>query len=163
MEYLWQLLPDAKFLLVLRDGRDVACSIQERTGDLESGIRRWVTDNLAGEKYWGNPQVCLVRYELLILEFENTIARILDFLGEEYEVGLKEYYRKPRLFYADVIEKPAGIFGDNHAQYRNWQINQPLFDGRGKWMRMTGEEKRVFKVLAGELLERYGYADGMDW
>jgi hypothetical protein len=163
IEYLLTLQPEARFLLLLRDGRDVACSLQDRTRDLEAGIARWVTDNREGERFWDHPRVHLVRYESLILEFETTIARILDFLREKYEDGLKEYYRKRRFFYSHEIKQPSGRSRDDHHQYRNWQINQPIFDGRGKWARMTAEEKDLFKTMAGEMLERYGYARGMDW
>jgi hypothetical protein len=163
MEHLLYLQPEAQFLLLLRDGRDVACSLQDRTGDLESGIARWVADNQAGEKYWNHPQVHRVRYESLILEFETTIAGILSFLQEKFEDGLKDYYRKPRYYFSNEIDKPSSNFKSNHAQYRNWQINQPIFDGRGKWKRMTAEEKNLFKTMAGEMLERYGYVQGMNW
>jgi hypothetical protein len=47
--------------------------------------------------------------------------------------------------------------------YRNWQINQPLFDGRNKWHRLTEEEKQLIKDRAGATLIKYGYTTDLNW
>jgi hypothetical protein len=47
--------------------------------------------------------------------------------------------------------------------YRNWQMNQPLFDGRGKWHRLTEGEKQLIKNKAGQRLIKYGYAADLNW
>ena len=75
--------PDAKFLLIIRDGRDVAASIKKRNDSIEKGINRWVKDNLAGKEYWDHPSVHVVRYEDLVGNFEFCIKDILNFLNEE--------------------------------------------------------------------------------
>jgi len=159
---LLELLPDAKILIILRDGRDVACSIKDRHGDIEEAITRWVEDNLAGEAYWQHPNVYVLKYESIIEDFEGTIATVLDFIGEEYEPAMHEYHRMNSPNQAERISKPPSPNGKNHNRYRRWQISQPLFDGRGKWKGMTDEEKRIVQEHAGEMLARYGYADG-DW
>jgi hypothetical protein len=48
---------------------------------------------------------------------------------------------------------------------RNWQINQPLYDGRGRWLKeMTEKEKQHFKnSLAQDYLEQFGYATDCNW
>lgn len=163
IDKLWELCPEAKILLILRDGRDVACSIQDRTGSLETGIERWVNDNRAGQMFWHHPNVHVLKYEDIIENFEGTIHGVLDFLGETFEPGMQEYYKTPKRWYSQTMSKPSDPFGKQHKQFRNWQINQPLFDGRGKWKRMTDEEKQRFKDLAGEMLIEYGYSTGNDW
>jgi len=63
-----------------------------------------------------------------------------------------------------VVIKPNKYDQSTHAQYRNWQINQNIFDGRGKWkVKMNDYEKAVFKRLAGNMLIEYGYAENNDW
>ena len=37
--------PESKIILIVRDGRDVACSMRDRYGDIKTGIERWVRDN----------------------------------------------------------------------------------------------------------------------
>jgi hypothetical protein len=160
LDSILQWCPQARVLLVLRDGRDVAWSIRERTGDLEQGINRWIKDNRAGEKYWQHPQVHVFRYEHLVRDFEGTTRGVLEFLGEDYEEGMKGYYRVPKRWYAEELTQPESRLGDNnHLRYRNWQINQPFFDGTGRWKLLSAEELgRVF-ALAGGMLSEYGYVD----
>jgi len=130
MGKILELCPNAKILLLLKDGRDVAFSIRDRTGSIETGIRRWVEDNPAGRDFWSHPSVYVFTYESLIECFESTVKGVLDFLGEEYENGVKAYHKSPRYYYSNKNEKPETAFGKNHDQYCNWQINQPLFDGK---------------------------------
>lgn len=160
---LLSIRPGTKVLIIIRDGRDVACSYRERFGDLEKGIKTWVTDNLAGKRYWGHPDVLVLKYEDLLDSFEPTIKKILAFLGEDYEPSLVHFYREPKYFYSDKLEKPASVSGEDHDQYRNWQINQPLFDGRGRWHSLTAEEKNLIKKTGNDLLLELGYITDRDW
>jgi hypothetical protein len=160
---LLELCPDARILLIIRDGRDVACSMQDRTGDLNEGILRWVTENRIGETFWNHPQVHHFKYEDLVANFQDTVTKVVRFVGEEFEQQLLNYHEKPRHFYANTVEKPASAFGENHEKYRNWQINQPLFDGRDKWKRLTEAEKQQIKAIAGDMLIEYGYAKDQAW
>jgi hypothetical protein len=152
-----------KVFLVLRDGRDVACSIRDRCGSLEVGIDRWIGDNRAGQVFWAHPQVRLIRYEQLVTDFENTVRDALDFIGEEYEDAIGRYHEEVRYFAASRLEKPPNSFGENLALFRNWQINQPIFDGRGKWLGLKDEEKEMIKAKAGAMLIECGYAHDLNW
>ena len=96
-------------------------------------------------------------------EFEKKLREIFEFIGETFEVSITRYHEKPRHYFVSSIEKPANVFGDNHYLYRNWQMNQPLFDGRGKWQRLMESEKQLIKEKAGEMLIRYGYASDLNW
>lgn len=160
---LLAIRPRTKILLIIRDGRDVACSFQERFGDLEKGMETWVTDNLAGRKYWDHPDVLVLRYEDLLDSFAATIKQILSFIGEDFEPSILEYYKQPKYFYADNLEKPASVSGKYHKQYRNWQINQPLFDHRDRWSSLTTEEKILVKNIGNDLLFELGYITNRDW
>ncbi len=158
-----EIRPDSKIILMIRDGRDVACSIQKRTGSLEDGIRRWIEDNNAGRQFWEHPNVYVIRYENLIEDFDSTMSSLLAFLGVDFEPDIREYHKTPKRYYADEIAKPPAAHEEHHRQYRNWQINQPLFDGRGKWKKMTDEEKTLVKDLAGQMLVEYGYVKDHSW
>ncbi|MEE2730010.1 MAG: sulfotransferase [Pseudomonadota bacterium] len=148
----------AKIILILRDGKDVAYSIKQRTGDLEKGIRRWCDDNVAGKRFWNHPDVHLLRYEDLVTDFESSIQGVLSFIGEEYIPEIKDYHKTPKKWFSAVISKPESAFGENHSQYRNWQINQPLFDGRGRWEALSEEELSRIDEIAGPVLVEFGYS-----
>jgi len=164
IEKLLDLCPDAKILLIIRDGRDVACSMRDRTGSIEFGIKAWTNYNRQGETFHKHPNVHILKYEQLVESFEASLSDIVSFIGEYYESEMREYYKIPKYFnLANEIRRPPDAFGANHIVNRNWQINQPFFDGRGKWIQMTDEEKRIVKDQANEMLVEYGYVSGHDW
>lgn len=157
LQQIFAVRPDAKVILMIRDGRDVAASIQDRFGDFELGIRRWMEDNRAGKEFWSHPNVHLLKYEDLIDSPEATAIEVLTFLDEPFEKEVLDYHLSPRKFYSDNLTKPPDAFGANHEQYRNWQINQPLFDGRGRWKRLTPEQQQILLGHAGQMLAEFGY------
>lgn len=163
LDRILQYRPDAKIVIIIRDGRDVATSMQSRTGDLAAGIERWIADNAAGERYWNHPGVHRLRYEDIVDDFERSLRGLMTFLGEAFEPMMRDYHSAPIRFYSETIAKPSSAFGDNHAQYRNWQINQPLFDGRGRWRQLSPADKALVKQRAGDMLVRYGYTSDLDW
>jgi hypothetical protein len=134
-----ELCPNARILLLLRDGRDVASSIRDRTGSIETGIIRWLEDNRAGRELWSHPSVYVFKYESLLESFEFTVKGVIEFLSEEYQDGVKANLKSPRYYYSNKIDKWETAFGKNHDQYPNWQINQPLFDGKAS---ASGCQKR---------------------
>jgi len=156
---LIERFPEARFLIIVRDGRDVASSWRKK-GDfsLEEGIDHWIRDNRAGELYWNHPRVMKFTYEEFIAQTDATLEKILDFLGEPFEEGLKNYHERPRALYAADLAKPASEASADHLQYRNWQINQPIFDGRGKWKKeLSSDEVALIEQRAGDMLRAYGY------
>jgi hypothetical protein len=104
-----------------------------------------------------------VRYETLVSEFATTAREVFTFIGEAYEDGVARFHESPLFYFSSRIEKPRDIFGENHELYRNWQMNQPLFDGSGKWRDLADEEKQVIKEKAGGMLVEYGYATDLNW
>lgn len=159
------IYPNAKILLIIRDGRDVAISLRKRTGDFAAGVKRWMEDNRAGEAFWNHPQVFKLTYEEMVSQFDSVIPCVCEFLGEPYDAAMRSFHqRRLDLFRAGQSAPPPSEAGEHHNQHRNWQINQQLFDGSGKWQReMSKEEKIIFKQQAGQMLIDYGYAMNMDW
>ncbi|MCE0523244.1 MAG: sulfotransferase [Methylacidiphilales bacterium] len=160
---LRQLFPGCKFILLIRDGRDVACSIEARYGSLEEGIKRWIEDNRAGEPFWKDADVQVLKYEAIIENAGESIRAVLNFLGEDFEDQVLRSHEKPKYFYSRKIEKPPDVTQAHHDQYRNWQINQKLFDGRGKWKQLSADQKAMIKKAAGDMLIQYGYAADETW
>lgn len=160
---LLEIERQSKIILIIRDGRDVVCSIQDREGSIESGISRWLQDNRAGEEFWNHPNVHLLRYEELVQSPEVTLKLALTFLAENYEPEMLDYHHQSTSLYSVKKDCPPNAFGPNHEAYRNWQINQPLFDGRGRWKRLTEGEKQQVKSGFGDTLARYGYAQDAEW
>ena len=72
---------------------------------------------------------------------------------------------KKNWFGASELVKPEEIKSIiDHKNLRNWQVNQPLFDGSGRWREeMSIEEKKLFKAKGQKLLEELQYANNIDW
>lgn len=160
--------PQSQLILMLRDGRDVVCSLRYRKGyeQIQDRIDRWVYDNMAGLPYWQHPQVKVVKYEDLIATPETVMCELCQFLREDYSSALFEYYKTEHYWFSDRIEKPEAIkTHKDHNDNRNWQINQPIFDGRGRWYKeMPVIEKKQFKNSAAQhLLEQFGYVSNAEW
>lgn len=160
--------PHCRFIIMLRDGRDVVCSLKFRKGyeGITDRLDRWVYDNMAALPYWNHPQVQFVKYEDLVQDSEGTLLKICNFLGEDYRPEMLEYHKTEHHWYSDKIIKPEQIkTHQDHMNNRNWQINQPIFDGRGRWQKeLTEEEKKLFKESqAQEYLQRFGYVKNPDW
>ena len=160
-----EIYPDARILLIIRDGRDVAVSLRKRTGNFAAGVARWVRDNRAAEPYWNHPQVLRFTYEELVGDFGATMARICEFIGEPYEEGMRNFHERPLdPSSPKTAGRPPSEAGRHHAQLRKWQISQALFNGSGKWQEgMSAEEKALFKQKAGQMLIDYGYAEDLNW
>jgi hypothetical protein len=162
IEKIFKKRPQARVIIIIRDGRDVADSIRARKGSLEKGIKRWVVDNSAGEKWSSDSRVLKIRYEDLIQKFEDTVKDVLCFIGEDYSDDVLKYHQKLHHPLGDV--RPETVADQDHLKYRMWQVSQPLFDGRRRWVANYSEEdKRLFKAMAGEMLIRYGYEKSNDW
>lgn len=160
---IFALRPQAKVVLMVRDGRDVAVSIRNRMGEIGYGIRRWIDDNEAGRAWWRDPRVMLVRYEDLVADFQGVTTRLFRFLGEEPSAEVADFHRK---FTApgETLAKPPDASAENHLAHRMWQVTQPLFDGSRRWEKeMSAEERVTFKVMCGGLLHELGYAAPKEW
>ena len=167
IERIFASFPTARILFVVRDGRDVTVSFRKRFGDFETGLKRWVEDNRSGLAWRDDSRVMTVRYEDLVKRYDETMPRICAFIGETFEEGMIAFHENPAYYHSEkVIDNPVSESGKDHKYYRNWQVNQKLFDGSGKWVKeMSEEEKARFKTDkdAMELLIEFGYADGDDW
>jgi|GEM_PF-610225 len=160
--------PHAQFILMLRDGRDVVCSLRKRQGYDAIGDRleRWVYDNKAGLPFWEHPQVKVVKYENLVESPIDTLRDVCTFLSLDFESEMLDYHKERASWYSQRKQRPKQISNhSDHNAFRNWQINQALFDGRGKWKtEMAESEKTAFKESEAQLLlERFGYAEGKNW
>ena len=164
-----ELRPDCTVLVCLRDGRDVAASRRARAGgDVVPGIRRWLSAVRAAARHAADHRVVVVWYEDLIA---NPRA-VLDVLGDRLGVEIPTSAlvegtpaRAPAVAYNNANcpdHRPVDVGSrEGHAALRSWQLNQPLFDGRGRWeTELSPNEIAGVYRLAGKELVELGYAGG---
>lgn len=93
---LLALYPGAKFIHLIRDGRDVAISNIDVDWDryYERANFEWSQAMDKRREYLVGPyaaQVLDVRYEDLVSNLEATVRRICEFLDEEFEPGMLQW------------------------------------------------------------------------
>lgn len=152
---LHRLFPQAQFLHIIRDGRDVALSTLDKWGrsefhvDLYYAARIWVRRIRQARwaaSYLGPELYHEVRYEDLVRDPEGELRAVCAFLRETYlhEMSTQQRYARRRISH-----------GDFHASVR-----QPPNTARaGRWRReMPVADRRLYQHVAGALLDELGYS-----
>ena len=154
-------VPSAKVVMMVRDGLDVVASLLKRHGNIEIGVDRWIKDNEIVACEQNAQDTFLLRYEDLISSPQEELKRCCDFIGIPYDPVMLCYHDTKRLWFGETeIREGSGKNGSEHKALRNWQINQPLFDGRGRWRHLLSSEQ-VEAVRCGAmspLAARLGYS-----
>jgi hypothetical protein len=157
--WIFQHWPAAKFIHILRDGRDAVCSIrthprfrmldgaQVPTGilrPLEPCIRAWLHDTAAGLAWRGHANCLEVRYEDLVNEPEAILRKVCAFIGEDFDPALLRYHEQ---------ERDATNFITNVA------ATKPLkTTAVGRWRTdLKPDELQLFQTLAGARQVELGY------
>jgi len=169
MNHFVQSFPDGRFLYVVRDGRDVACSLAERLGSLREGVSRWVRDNAKMVPFLSLPALLTVKYEALVASPERELRRILCHLGEAYSDRMLRYHEQPHasrcsppLISADRARATNPPPRGDHERRREWQMRQPISDQSvGSWGGCFAKRKgaaRVFEEAGGlAMMRQLGY------
>lgn len=153
-----QIVPQARFILPVRDGRDVVASIARRTGSVEYGIERWTTDTGIVLAQRDRDDVFVYRHEDLIDDTAGVLRAACDRVGIPFDEAMLNYHESPRMWFGQRA-LADGDPGKKHKAHRNWQINQPVFDNRGRWVDELTEEQ-VRPLLEGSalpIMRAFGY------
>ncbi len=165
---IFRCFPETRFVQVLRDGRDVACSLRTHPRHrVENGrlvpldtwkpiagcARRWVRDIEGSRRWWNDPRFHTVRYEELVLNPRPALERLMAFLGEDWDEAM--------LAHAGA----ASPFRDSTRFAQNPEALTAVSTASlGRWQRDLDEnDRRLFKRIAGPLLVELGYAANDDW
>lgn len=158
--------PRSRFIHVIRDGRDVVCSLRhhpreriiggrvvpvDRTQPIAKCATRWLNDTAQGLAYRGHPRYLEVRYEELVSDPRKTLLRACEFLGEDFD---------PRML--DLADSGVSRIGRllNNANAAELVTATSV----GRWARdLSPAERRDVANIAGELLEVLGYTEPEGW
>lgn len=144
--------PNAFFINIIRDGRDVLAS-QLNTGSFNNSAtdvaRSWVNTHRKFRQLIDNPEVNAheVVYERLAYRPEEEVKRLCDFLSLPYDEGMLHYY-----------DKDLTIFDTRHLSMD--RISAPIDTQRiGRWRTDLSEQQlRDFYSVAGDMMIDLGYA-----
>ena len=149
--------PRARFVVLVRDGRDVALSLRRMPfgpNNAWAAAPWWARGIRAGEQAGrAHPgQVLSVRYEDLSGRPREVVPHICEFLGLSFapEMLVLEEADRSRIVRDQVSWFPTLFDGINTSAV-------------GRWRReMSARDQRVFAARAGAELERLGYDVAVD-
>jgi hypothetical protein len=165
---LQALLPEAHFIHIIRDGRDVALSYRGLWfgpgDDIEAQARFWVGEVLAARRQAAALRHYLeIRYETLVAEPEATLQSICSYLKLPYEPQMLEYHKIAATRLAE-FKRPFGPPGITPTDIERFvaihaHTQQPPDPGRiDRWRtEMTAAERQRYREIGGTLLHELGY------
>ena len=137
LPYIEKIFPDAKYIHLLRDGRDVIASFVEKFGPvyLDEAIYRWRISIKNAQKLGMKiraDQFLEIRYENLVKEPESTLGSICKFIDIPYSSNMLDYWKLD-----------TTIEGKRFYAHRN--LNKPVFTSSiGSWQkRLSDEQKKI--------------------
>lgn len=98
-QHLLKIWPDAKFIHLIRDGRDVARSTVQMgwAGNMYTGVERWIEAELIWQQMAQQlpaERQLSIHYEDLIRDSDGTLQRICQFIGVEFDKAMYSYADK---------------------------------------------------------------------
>jgi hypothetical protein len=145
--------PDAKYLYLFRDGRDVAVSFRKAVVGEKHYYHianEWASaQRLALKQRAITPpeRFINVSYEELTSRTEQTMQRLCAFLGVAYSPSMLEYHKS----------EEARRAADSSALWGN-VVKPVMSDNTRKFLREASEEDiRIFESVAGDVLDALGY------
>jgi hypothetical protein len=173
MKLIQRALPEARFVHVIRDGRDVALSVLDRTvRDLTATdvARRW-TKKIAKARD-DAPRLhhyLEIRYEDLIGDTEPVLRRVCEFIKLDFDPGMLSYHERSG---ERLKEMARALPGDGRAQHLSVErrmathamtTKPPSADRVARWRtQMSASDRAAFEEVAGTLLSELGYPVGED-
>ena len=148
---LAQLWPDAHFIHLIRDGRDVALSYADVSfGPKTVGraARLWasrVRAGLSAGRRLGDDTYREFRYEELVADPEGQLRAIASFIGADFNAAMLDYTERAR---SSVLSR---------AQVYNPNVTRPPSKTRSWQKSMRDRDVEIFEAVAGDLLSVLGY------
>jgi len=168
LDYVFEHFPNARFVHMIRDGRDTICSLRTHPRHkLVDGklvklntwhpigpcLQRWLNDVRAGLAFRGDPRYMEIRYEALVASPRETLVPLFDFLGEPFDERVLDYHRE------------RGQSRDATHFPQNPEATRPMYAGAvARWQKdLSDDEIALVKREAGPLLTELGYTPDGRW
>lgn len=151
-EYL-KKWPNANFINIVRDGRDVMAS-QLNTGSFNKNAQDIAEGYKTNhEKFLSYQELdhfkgLSIRYEDLVVDISTVSQNMCNFVELAYSLDMERYY-----------EKDLTIYSNSMGHLSRNRINKPADATQiGRWQSdVSQDDLDKFNEVAGELLTRFGY------
>jgi hypothetical protein len=150
LHWIAPVFPQAKYLHVLRDGRDAVASMVSRGWTIEYATKRWQLSVQRALELRGkidSSQFMEVRYEALASETVAVLEATCAFSGIDYNPAMLEYWKST----TTLEHKHHGAIHQN--------LGKPVFTSSiGTWReRLSADQQTYLLSRISGLLERLDY------
>ena len=147
-----KLYPNAKYIHIIRDGRDVVSSYLKmgRYDTVEEACQRWNNSINLAKKFGSNKgerQYYEIRYENFVTNPKDEINKVCNFLNIEYEKGMTDH------------RNSIDVLGDVKKLKHHNNLKRPINDDSiEKWKKnLNKKEKCLTNKYLEENLQKLGY------
>ncbi len=190
IDRFFDVFPEAKLILLVRDGRDnVASSVKATLAtrhhkslvqklrtklshllmrdfraaaeDWSSAVRKIMQVDEELRKTPAASRYLLLRYEDVFQRPREMGARIFEFMGVPYDEAVLDAVEN-----ADVVGSSFySARGKEDADKPNWQATPrtEAFQPLGRWKKWSASQKKIFDRIAGKQLLAMGYETDPNW
>jgi hypothetical protein len=172
LDWIGRQFPEAHVIHLVRDGRDVVCSMREhpdrrwvdgrwrdthRVRPVAAYAERWVTSTGQGFAHRGDPRYIEVRYEDLVSDPAGSLSRLLESLDEQADEAIIARTRAGAATGDDADDADDGAA--DGAPARPDAAGAITTSSVGRWRRDLSEaDLRDVMRVAGARLRELGYA-----
>jgi hypothetical protein len=150
--FLAKLFPDARFVHLVRDGRNVALSYADvpfGPKTVAKAAELWarrVSAGISAGRSLEPGRYIEMRYEDLVEDIEGRTKELTEFLDLPFDEGMLDYTERSR---SDVLPRAA--------KYNPHVTEKPIARTRSWETDMPDRHVAVFEALAGPVLTELGY------
>ncbi len=154
------IFPKAKYIHLIRDGRDVACSylalnklktksvyVPKVANSITDIAKEWSENTEEIEAFLENENSLLIRYEDLLTNTQKTLQLVCDFLVIEFDGNMLNYYKEKH--------------HDEPASTMDWKLKTlEKVDSTNfnKYKKLLSKgEIALFEGIANTQLKKFGY------
>lgn len=190
LEEFFDVFPECRLVLLVRDGRDnVASAVRaglhvrgsmSRRGVLRRRVRHWIMKDFRDHaRGWAHAarkvmefdalhregrhagQYMVLRYEDMVQDPRTEGRRLFEFLGLGFDEGRLDGVARTEV----VGSSFYGESGSEDVERATWSPLEktPAFQPVGRWSDWGPVRRRAFKRLAGRELVQLGYAEDDTW
>jgi hypothetical protein len=168
LETIESVLPEVRFVHVIRDGRDVYLSLRDLWfspgTEVEAHARQWLDYVLTARGQGAHCRHYLeVRFEDLIMNTRETLTRVCDFLELACDERMLKYYERApeRLEEHEARFRSDGrelVSKEQRIRQQQKTMEPPDRSRICFWRSaMTANDRARFEAVAGTLLKELGY------
>ena len=155
-------LPEARFIHIIRDGRDVTLSRRRRAtnpASVEKHAKRWQARIRSTRRRAQRLSHYLEeRYEQLVLDPEPVLRRVCEFIELEYDPVMLRYYERAEERLQEIANPFERMSAERRLEAHRLAAQPPQRGRVGAWREeMSPQEIAEFEAAAGAMLDELGY------